>query len=156
MIRRAALVAFLACFALGCERPAEKAAEHVAESLIAGQGRESKVEIDRERGSVVVRLGGALRPKRWPADVPFYPDARRAKASKVAEGQQRLMLGGSDDVQDIARFYRERLAAEGWTVDEKKGSFVARKSGREIVARFEQRKGIGGGRATLEVSDAGA
>lgn len=140
--------------AFGCERPAEKAAEQVAESLIAGQGRESKVEIDRERGSVVVRLGAAIRPKRWPADVPFYAQARRAKASRPDEGKQRLTLAGSDDLEQVARFYRERLAAEGWTVEERKGALVARKSGREIVARFEKR--IDGGRTVLEVSGVGA
>jgi len=141
---------------LACERPAEKAAEQVAESLIARQGREAKVEINRERGSVVVHLGAAFRPKRWPSDVPFYEQTRRAKASRPKDGKQRLTLAGSDDLDEVARFYRERLAAEGWTVEERKGGLIARRSGREIVARFEKKQGLEDGRAVLDVSDRGA
>ena len=137
--------------ALGCERAGDRAAEGIAEKAIADRGRSSTVEVDRERGSITINLGAATRPKRWPEDVPFYPNARRARAEKPAGDRQRLMLRSGDRVADLATFYRERLAAEGWNVNVGQGTLRAAKAGREIVARFEEKNPVKGARAVIEV-----
>ena len=139
-----------------CERPADRVVERVAENVLEEKGRHSAVRIDRERGSIVVELGRAVKPPRWPSDVPFFDEARRAKAAPVDGDSQRLTISGGEDVASMERFYRERLAAEGWTVEGEGEVLRARRGGRELVARFEKRDPIRGARAILEVRSPGA
>lgn len=148
-MRRVAAI-LLALGALACQRSADRIAEEIAERVIEERGRESEVRIDRESRSIVVDLGRAVRPNAWPSDVPFFDEARRAKASPPSGGAQRLTLSGGDD-EAIERFYRERLAAEGWTVEREKDGLRARRKGRELVVRLEKRDPIRGDRAVLEV-----
>jgi hypothetical protein len=135
----------------GCERAGDRAAEKIAEKAIADGGRESAVEIDRERGTITVNLKAATRPKRWPEDVPFYPNARRARADKPAGDLQRLTLRSGDRMAEVTTFYRERLANDGWRVDWTQGTLRARKAGRELVAHFHESSPVRGVRAVFEV-----
>ena len=139
-----------------CERPADRVAERVAENVLEGKGRQSAVRIDRESGSIVVELGRAVKPSRWPSDVPFFDEARRAKAARTDGGSQRLTISGGEDVASMERFYRERLAAEGWTVEGEGEVLRARRGERELVARFEKGDPIRGARAVLDVRSPGA
>lgn len=148
---RTACLLTLVAVALGCERAGDRAAEEIAEKAIADRGRSSTVEVDRERGTISIDLGAATRPKRWPDDVPFYPNARRARAEKPAGDRQRLTLRSGDRVADLTSFYRERLSAEGWSVNVGEGTLRAAKAGREIVARFEEKNPVKGARAVIEV-----
>ena len=155
---KCARLASLAVFTLGavivvagCERAGDRAAEKLAEKAIADGGRESTVELDREGGTIRINLGAARRPKHWPEDVPFYPNAQRARAEKPAGERQRLTVGSADRVGELRDFYRERLAAAGWEVDTANGTLRAKKPGSEIVARFKERRPPHGTRAVLEV-----
>lgn len=136
---------------LACERPAERAAERLAESAIERQGRHSDITIDRESGSIVVHLKGAVKPQRWPVDVPFFDEARRAKAGEVREGAQRLTISGGGDAEKMRSFYRDHLAADGWNVEERAGALHATRDNRELVVRFESRDSLRGARAVLDV-----
>lgn len=133
-----------------CERPADRVAERVAENVIEERGRHSEVTIDRERGSIVVDLGRAVKPAEWPSDVPFFDRGRRAKARPPAGGSQRLTISGGD-AESMERFYRERLVAEGWTVEPAGEGLRARRGGRELALRIEKRDPIRGARAILEL-----
>ena len=134
-----------------CERAGDEAVEKLAEKAIADGGRESSVTVDRERGSITIDLGSATRPKRWPDDVPFYPNARRARADRPDGDKQRLTLRSGDRAEEVKSFYREKLAGGGWTVEDAKETLRARKSGRELVARFQSKDPVSGTRAVIEI-----
>ena len=138
-------------FLAACERAGDQAVEKLAEKAIADGGRESSVTIDRERGSITIDLGSATRPKRWPEDVPFYPNARRARADRPEGDKQRLTIRSGDRAEEVKSFYREKLTGDGWTVEDAKETLHARKSGRELVARFESKDAVRGTRAVIEI-----
>lgn len=146
-----ACVPFFVIAVAACERAGDEAVEQIAEKAIADRGRESSVTIDRESGSITINLEGATRPKRWPEEVPFYPNARRASADRPEGDKQRLTLRSADRAEAMKTFYRERLTNDGWSVDVADGTLRARKSGREIVARFQAKDPIRGTRAVFEV-----
>jgi hypothetical protein len=140
----------VACLA-ACERAGDEAVEKVAEKAIADGGRESSVTIDRERRSITIDLGSATRPKRWPDDVPFYPKARRARADQPDGDKQRLTLRSGDRAEEVKSFYRDELIGNGWTVEDAKETLRARKSGRELVARFQSKDPVRGTHAVIEI-----
>jgi hypothetical protein len=142
-------VAFLAA----CERAGDQAVEKLAEKAIADGGRESSVTIDRERGSITIDLGSATRPQRWPDDVPFYPNARRARADRPDGDKQRLTLRSGDQAEEVKSFYRDKLAGDGWTVEDAKETLRARKSGRELVGRFQSKDPVRGTHAVIEIRE---
>ncbi|MGH7804745.1 MAG: hypothetical protein ACREQJ_10385 [Candidatus Binatia bacterium] len=144
-------LALVLLFFAACERAGDDVVEKVAEKAIADKGRNSSVTIDRERGSITIDLGSATRPSRWPEDVPFYPNARRARAEKPDGEKQKLTLRSGDRAEEMKAFYREQLSDDGWTVDVADGTLRARKSGREIVARFQSKDPVRGTRAVIEV-----
>jgi hypothetical protein len=111
----AMLAVLLLC---ACQRGRDEAVERVVEHAIAAHGRESKVTIDREHGSISVDLGPALRPSGWPTDVPMYPRASRAKIEASADQGQRLAITTDDSPADVGAFYRDELRRLGWHVEE--------------------------------------
>jgi len=154
-VRRALALAIVLLALAACRRTEDRAAERVVEKMIAAQGRESKVEIDRERGSITVNLGGAITPAGWPEDVPVYPNALRAKIESGAGGGQQLSVTTQDPVKPLAEFYRQRLAETGWHVDPPAagtGSLRARKGQQELAASFSARGKGRGSRAVIELS----
>lgn len=134
--------------AVACQRAQDRAAERVIEEAIARNGREAHVEADRDRGTISIDLGAAVRPTAWPDEVPFYPHAERAKV----DGRGRMSVTTEDSVADLAGFYRRELAAGGWELEPNgaAGRIRARRMGRELSAMLSRRK-QGGSRAEIEL-----
>ena len=59
--------------------------------------------------------------------------------------------GSGDRAEEMKSFYREKLAGDGWTVEDAKETLRARKSGRELVARFESKDPVRGTHAVIEI-----
>jgi hypothetical protein len=136
-----------------CERGRDRAAEHVVEGIIASQGRESKVEIDREHGAIRVDLGPAIRPAGWPDAVPIDPHAERAKVDRREGGVRWLSVASQDSSEELRAFYRDALGRAGWQwrAPEAAGeAWTARRGEEEMRIRFAERARGGGSRAEIE------
>jgi len=117
-VNRRASAALVVLTLVACQRGRDETVERVVEHAIAARGRESKVTIDRERGSITVDLGGAVKPPGWPSAVPLYPHAARAKVEAAQGDAQRLAIVTEDSVADVRGFYRGELARLGWELEE--------------------------------------
>jgi hypothetical protein len=136
---RAAMFLFVGV--LGCQRDRDRTTESVVERAIASQGRESKVTIDRDHASITVDLGGVTKPKGWPAAVPFYPRANRAKLEAAESDVRRLLFTTDDSSKVIADFYAQELARLGWQVEApEKGIWVARRGVERLELHFTGRE----------------
>lgn len=119
---------------VGCgKKTAEKAemtdkdvASHiVSKALTLASGKETKVEVGGETitvrgpdGEVVMQGGkGATLPDNFPKDVPIYKGA--SILHSVAKGTEAfsVSMATKDDVPTVVRFYRDKLTADGWTVE---------------------------------------
>ncbi len=148
--------ALLVLFAIGaCQRTEDRATEAVIEKVITANGREAKVNIDREKRSITIDLGGPSVPSGWPAEVPIYPSASKAKIEREAEGKRWLAITTSDPVAPLERFYREELTSKGWQVDRSEGppALQARKGSKTFLATFRPREGKGGSLAKIEYGE---
>jgi hypothetical protein len=126
---------------LGCQRDRDRTMESVVERAIASQGRESKVTIDRDHASITVDLGGVTKPTDWPAAVPFYPHANRAKLEAAPGDVRRLLLTTDDSSKVIADFYSQELARLGWQLETPEdGTWVARRGVERLELRFTRRE----------------
>lgn len=156
MIRRPyAVLATLAL--LACQRGRDEAVERVVEHAIAARGREAKVTIDREQGSITVDLGGAVKPSDWPSAVPLYPHASRAKIEKSDGAAQRLAITTDDSVGDVGGFYRRELARLGWQVvdDNAERRWSARRGSEHLELEFSSRGANRETRAVIEYRTGG-
>ncbi|HSD10301.1 MAG TPA: hypothetical protein VLF14_04905 [Candidatus Binatia bacterium] len=117
MIRTLSALGLLAIVVCACQRSGDRATEEIVERVIAAHGRESKVDIDRKHGSIAVTIGGATKPPGWPSVVPLYPNASRAKIDEKRNDAQHLSIVTEDTPQELGRFYRTRLANDGWQLD---------------------------------------
>jgi len=113
-----------------CQRGRDEAVETIVEHAIAAHGRESKVTIDREHGAISVDLGPAVKPSGWPAAVPMYPHASRAKI-QPSTGGQRLAITTDDSPREVDGFYREELRRQGWQVKDVEGGGLRANRGNE-------------------------
>jgi hypothetical protein len=148
-------IGLLAIVALGCRRSGDRATEQIVEQVIAAHGRESKVDIDREHGSISVTIGAATKPSGWPSVVPIYPNASRAKIDAARGNSQRLSVVTEDAAQELDQFYRRTLASEGWELDATlDGSVRARRGGELLELRVSARGGGRGSRADIEYTPA--
>ncbi len=135
-MRRGAVAFLLLLGVASCQRDRDRTMENLVERAIAARGRGSKVTIDREHASITVDLGGATKPEGWPAAVPFYPHASRAKLQAEQGDIRRLMLTTDDSASAIGSFYSRELARLGWQVTEQGGgTWVAHRG----VERLELR-----------------
>ena len=149
-----AVLATLALFA--CQRGSDEAVERVVEHAIAARGRESKVTIDREHGSITVDLAGAVKPSDWPTAVPLYPHASRAKIEKSDGAAHRLALTTDDSVGEVGGFYRRELARLGWQVDDDaERSWSARRGNERLDLEFSSRGSSRETRAVIEYRTGG-
>jgi hypothetical protein len=135
-----------------CRHAEDRATERVVEKMIAAQGRESSVEVDHGRGSIVVNLGPAIVPANWPSDVPVYPNASRLKAEERGDQARRLSVTTTDSVKPLAQFYRAKLPELGWRLQPGTGdsSVRARKDAAELSADFSARSDMLGSRAVFD------
>jgi hypothetical protein len=141
-MRRGALAACFLAGLLGCQGDRDRAMESLIEKVIASKGRESKVTIDRPHASITVDLGGATKPKGWPAAVPFYPRATRAKLRVAAGDMRRLVVTTDDPAAAIRGFYSQELARLGWQVGvEERGTTTARRGTERLELRVSGRDG---------------
>ncbi len=153
-MRRAKTV--LVLLAIGaCQRTEDRATEAVIEKMISANGREAKVNVDREKRSITIDLRGPSVPSGWPAEVPIYPSASKAKIEREADGRRWLAITTPDPVRPLERFYREELTSKGWQVDRFQSPALlrARKGSKTLVATFRPREGKGGSRARIEYGE---
>ena len=155
MTRTLSALGLLAILLCACQRGRDRASEEIVERVIAAHGRESKVDIDREGGSISVTIGGATKPPRWPSVVPIYPNAARAKIDEERGNVQRLSVVTEDTAQELDQFYRAQLANDGWqleaTVDQ---SVRARRGNERLELRVSARGRGKGSRADIEYTPA--
>jgi hypothetical protein len=81
-------------------------------------GGEVNITVKGEDGAEVKISGddsGVSLPDGFPSDVPVYPGATVALSSKTPEGVH-VLLQTKDGVQDVRRFYQEKLKAAGWKI----------------------------------------
>lgn len=141
-----------ALLVFGCQRGRDRAAERIIETAIEAHGREARVDIDRRKGSVVVTLGGALRPAGWPDSIPFYPRARRASLEKRSPRARAVSLLSDDAPAEVVEFYRRELSAAGWELPSgaaPDGEWIARRGGETLRFRVVA-EGARGTRADVE------
>jgi hypothetical protein len=149
--RTLSVLGFLAMLVLGCQRSSDRATEQIVEGVIAAHGRESKVDIDRERGSISVTIGAATKPPGWPPVVPIYPNASRAKIDEQRGNARRLSLVTEDAAQELDQFYRTQLASDGWQLDTTLDRSVRARRGEERLELRVSARGSGkGSRADIE------
>ncbi len=155
MSRMLSAVGFLAILAFGCQRSSDRATEQLVERVIAAHGRESKVDIDREKGSISVTIGVATKPPGWPSVVPIYPNASRAKIDEQRGDARRLSVVTEDAAQELDQFYRKQLASDGWQLDSTLDRSVrARRGDERLELRVSARGGGKGSRADIEYTPA--
>ncbi len=154
-MKRGAMAALWLVGLLGCQRDRDRTMESLIERIIASKGRDSKVTIDRQHASITVDLGGTKKPKGWPAAVPFYPRASRAKLDIAADNVQRLVLTTDDSAAAIGGFYAQELARLGWQVGgEKGGTWVANRGGERLEVHVFDRENAT--RAEIEYQASGS
>lgn len=157
MIRTLSALGLLAIVLCACKRSGDRAAEQILERVIAAHGRESKVDIDRERGSISVTIGAATKPPGWPSVVPIYPNAKRAKIDEKRGDVQHLSIVTEDTPQELDEFYRTRLANDGWQLDASVEHSVHARRGNERLELRVSAPGSGkGSRADIEYTFAAA
>ena len=140
-MRRGAVAVIVLVGMLGCQRSRDRATESFVERVIASRGRESKVTIDREHGSITVDLGGATKPEGWPAAVPLYPHARSAKIEAQQSDVRRLALITDDSPAAIGDFYSQELARLGWHVEgQAHETWIARRGAERLEVRVSRRE----------------
>lgn len=137
-----------------CQRSQDRVTEEIIERAIGAGGRESKVSVDRERGSIQIDLGAATTPDGWPPVVPIYPRAERAKIESRSEAGHRLSVVSADSVTQLSEYYRGELAHRGWRVEPANAAagadLHARKGGETVEVRFSKRSRDRGSRAEIE------
>lgn len=119
-----ALVALLAAVALtGCGFAAEQASEAIVEG---GTGADVEIDddgesvsIETEEGSVEISGGdSATIPDGFPSDVPLYDgDLVMSQKFDTEDGvAYNIGIKTSDGANDVAEWYSDEFASEGWTV----------------------------------------
>lgn len=81
----------------------------VGDTLQADVGGQDKMHL--ETGETGVAL-----PAGFPSDVPLYPAATLVLAVTLDDSEQ-VTLHTSDDIPNVVKFYRDQLAASGWTIE---------------------------------------
>ena len=140
-----------------CERAKDRTAEELVEKVIAGSGRQAKVVIDRQHGSITVDLGGPTVPAGWPADVPVYPKGIRVRVAEESPERQRLSLTTHDSVAALLTYYRRELPSAGWKVRDSGNDVAeihAQKDDRTLELRCSATTSGGKSRAEIEVRGA--
>lgn len=142
-----------------CEKTEDHAVEKIVEAAISAHGRDAAVNVDRAHGSITVTLGRAHLPAGWPAAVPVYESASRAKIEETTAGRQRLSVATTDSAKDLAAYYRRALGEAGWQIaaGDARNLSAARGNERMRVRISEHDALLGGSRAEIEyVASGGA
>jgi hypothetical protein len=153
MRRGLCTVAVVATLAVACQRSQDRAAERLVEKAIEAHGREAKVAIDRQHGSITVTLGGVVRPEGWPESIPLYPKASRAKVETKSGDARSLSLASDDSPAVLSEFYRKELTRAGWelpSTDPADHEWSARRHGEALRLRFAPYGNGRGSRAEIE------
>ena len=56
-------------------------------------------------------------PEGFPADVPTYPNGTVLQGKTAGESAVSLVLETDDSIDDVARYYSDGLAAQGWSTE---------------------------------------
>jgi len=147
------MAAVVATLAVACQRSQDRAAERLVEKAIEAHGREAKVAIDRQHGSITVTLGGVVPPVGWPESIPLYPKASRAKVEADSGDARRLSLASDDSAAELSEFYRKELTRAGWELPSTEPAdhqWSARRRGEALRLRFAPHGNGRGSSAEIE------
>jgi hypothetical protein len=116
-LTRLASVLFVATLALACGGDEETVETEGGTFTVAHEGEGLRISGEQEGvGAVSAEFGEDARiPDGFPDDVPVYPDARVVGGMVAGEGGM-LTLQTGDDLEEVADFYGEKLAKEGWSL----------------------------------------
>jgi hypothetical protein len=118
--------------ACGSERESEPAGESAGpagEPMATGPAPGTSA-----RDQVEIPSAGQL-PSDFPSDVPTYPGAQAQSAMSIPGGDLFATFETSASVEDVAGYYEEQLANQGWTVvatGDKKNRVLATKGERSV------------------------
>lgn len=112
----------------GCRRSRKKESEEEAADRIVSRavslasGKKTEVNVSGDtvqfkdaEGTLTVNAGeGAKLPDTFPKDIPVYKPASVMQSASRNENEFSVALQSKDDVEKIASFYTEGMAAEGW------------------------------------------
>ena len=84
-----------------------------------GESGEIRYEGQTESGEkFVAQMGGNVTlPANFPEDVPLYPDAVPFSAMETGGGTTLLSLDTDKPAPKVYEFYKEKLPASGWKID---------------------------------------
>jgi hypothetical protein len=101
--------------ALACGGDTQEAAPAAKAPAEAG-GSAAASKLPQAPDSTPVLTSTEL-PADFPADVPIYPGAEVVQARISPERGTSVTFSVGDDVEKVASFYADSLAAEGWSTD---------------------------------------
>ena len=84
-----------------------------------GESGEIRYEGQTESGEkFMAQLGGeVILPATFPKDLPLYPNAVPFSAMETGGGASFLSLNSDAQAPDVYKFYKEKLPASGWTIE---------------------------------------
>jgi hypothetical protein len=134
----AVLVAAAAFGATACSQAVERVAEKAIEEQTGGN---ADVDITKDGAKIQTKDGSAsINTGELPADFPKdVPIPKGAKVVAGSSGGKSDPVGASaaltttEKPDDVAKFYKAKLPAEGWTVDENASAAAGGVSGAESV-----------------------
>ncbi len=113
----AAAMCLLAC--CGCGRKSHTIVTPEGEKVtITEQGSKGQLTVEGPQGEKVQFAGdkGSLKlPEGFPTDVPVYPKSR-VVATATEKQAVTVSLETSDTVDEVAKFYADKLKAAGWQI----------------------------------------
>lgn len=124
-----AVLVIVVLYALSAMFSPERAIERMMEQASDGEydvdlGRDGKMKVTGEKGEEMNIATGksATLPDGWPASIPLMSDAKIESSAAVNGGADEgtnLMVSyqTAKDVAAVVAFYKEELAANGWTIE---------------------------------------
>jgi hypothetical protein len=131
----AGITGFATCLLTACggqeESSKDAARQRAVERARAALTPEPPLEIERgEKGEIrysgetragesfEAQLGGdVVLPKSFPQDIPVYPNAVPFSAMEIGGGTSIVSLDSDAKPSEVYEFYKEKLAASGWKLE---------------------------------------
>lgn len=91
-----------------------------SKATVTAEGDKTTVTIKGAKGEMVqfAQDGGDVPlPQGFPADLPLYPSAKVTTGTKTGETMM-VGLESGDPVRKVAAFYEDKLAANGWKIQQ--------------------------------------
>jgi hypothetical protein len=129
----------------GCQRIAEQATKAAVEKATGVKVEGDKVTVTGKDGQQATLTGGDKKlPPDLPKDFPVYAGQAEGGSQVVAGGESNFTFSVTtkDPVKDVVAWYKEKLPANGWSIENsstvavdsmESGSFSAKKDKAEAI-----------------------